>query len=133
MYLYLFEIFGKVELVDEKTAHNYLRHPTKSQQANLKYLGAIPESERTKIIREVSKEKFDKFGGIGMGEENDTIIIESRKWAEGRIEERMLQLVANADNKLQVANWDVLQGSMAQQDKVMRATGALASLASKFK
>ena len=133
MYLYLFEIFSKVEMVDEKTAHNYLRHPSKSQQANLKYLGAILESERTKIIREVSKEKFDKFGGIGMGEENDSLIIESRKWAEERIEERMVELVAKADNKLQVANWDVLQGNMMQQDKVMRAGGALANLASKFK
>lgn len=133
MYLYLFEINGKVEMVDEKTAHNYLRHPSKSQQANLKYLGAIPEAKRTQILKEVASDKFKKYGGIGMGEENDSLIIESRKFADELIEEKMLELIKEADKTIQVSNWDVLQGNMMQQDKVMRATGALASLATKFK
>ena len=93
MYLYLFEIYGKIEFVDEKTAHNYLRHPTGSQKIILKYLGVIKEEERSSMLREIKKEVFEKFGKIGQGEHEDLRILESRRFTEERLAEKMATIV----------------------------------------
>lgn len=93
MYLYLFEIYGKTEFVDEKTAHNYLRHPSGAQKATLKYLGAIRESDRAALIKEVNKEAFDKFGKVGSSEHDDEKILISRQFTEEKLTEKMKNLI----------------------------------------
>lgn len=93
MYLYLFEIYGKVEFVNEKTAHNYLRHPSGAQKATLTYLGAIKESDRANILKEINKEALEKFGRVGSSEYDDAKILSSRAFTEERLAERMKEIV----------------------------------------
>lgn len=108
MYLYLFEIYGKIEAVDEKTAHNFLRNPSGGRQPVMKYLGAIQEIKRSQIIKDITKEKHIKFGAIGIGEENDALIIESRIFTEHLITEKMNELVKEADIKIQPRTLDYM-------------------------
>lgn len=100
MYLYVFEIYGRTEYVDEVTAHNYLRHPSGAQKAQLKYLGAIKASDRTSVIKEATEETKKKFGAIGAGQEHDSIILESRAFIETFIDEKMSPILEGADRKI---------------------------------
>ncbi len=124
-YLYLFENNGKVEIVNERTAHTYLRNPSGSQRANLKYVGAILEAERTNLVKEVSKAKREKFGSIGMGEENDEMIIESRAFADEMMEAKMQEIISRADKAIMPGNWDYMYGNINSPDSFKNANGGL--------
>lgn len=112
-------------MVDERTAHTYIRNPTGVQRANLTYIGVILEKDRVNAIRDVSKAKKDKFGALGMGEENDSIIIESRAYADELLEEKMSELVKHADITIMPGNWDYMFGNINNADSFINANGGL--------
>jgi hypothetical protein len=116
MNYFIFESYGNYHVVDEKTAHNYLRNPSGAQKAALTYLGAIPASLYDLMIKTVVKEKKEKFGGIGQGEENDDLIIESRLYTDARIAEETQKLVDVADKKILPRKYDYLVGNIASAD-----------------
>lgn len=128
MYLYLFEVNGKIEFVDEKTAHNYLRHPTGSQRAILKYLGVIKEQERTLMLSEIKKEVFEKFGKIGQSESDDARILESRQFTEERFAEKMKDLKPDRSVMPRHLDYTVTNGISGQTKDVSSLKEAIQAL-----
>jgi hypothetical protein len=108
MYLYVFEIYGRTEYVDEVTAHNYLRNPSGAQRAQLKYMGAIKVSDRDGVIKEATLEMKNKFGVIGAGQENDTKILEARAFVDSFVEEKMKPILENIDRKIMPRTLDYI-------------------------
>lgn len=128
MYLYLFEVNGKIEFVDEKTAHNYLRHPTGSQKIILKYLGVVKEQERSLMLNEVKKEAFEKFGKIGQSESEDERILESRRFTEERLAEKMKSLTPDRSIMPRHLDYTVTNGLGGQTKEVSSLKEAIQSL-----
>lgn len=125
MYLYLFKTPTGIEAVNEKTAHTYLRHPSGAQKASLAYIGAILASDKDKLSKDIILAKKEKFGNIGQGEENDTILIESRNFTEKMLLDGMEDLIKNADKTIKPGNFDFLYGNINNLDNAGYA-GSLA-------
>jgi hypothetical protein len=128
MYLYLFEVNGKTEFVDEKTAHNYLRHPTGSQRAILRYLGAVKETDRALIISEVKKACFDKFGKVGSSENDDDKILESRRFTEQMLVEKTKTLTPDKSIMPRHLDYTVTNGVSGQSKEVSSLKEAIQAL-----
>lgn len=95
---------GEYISVDEKTAHNYLRHPSRWQRSDLKYKGVIDD----KIIAENNKKVFlfirEKYGAFGVM--SDEMVEESRSEASEMLQQVMTEEYEKADKSILPRNFD---------------------------
>ena len=92
--------------VDERTAHNYLRHPTRHQREGMKYMGAVNDTKLTGIINAVNAEVFATLGVVSSL--NDDEVIRSRELANKLLAGKREEIYKEANANISPRNYDWL-------------------------
>lgn len=105
MRLFIFKSEGGEYIsVDEKTAHNYLRHPSRWQRNDLKYKGVIDDkviSENNRKVFSIIKEKYGASGVM-----SDELVEESRREANEMLQSTLIEEYEKADKSILPRNFD---------------------------
>lgn len=105
MRLYIFRgEKGDYVSVDEKTAHNYLRHPSRWQRNDLKYQGVIDDKSILDSNKRVAVIIREKYGASGLM--SDEQVEESREVAKGMLDEVLKEEYSKADKTISPRNFD---------------------------
>lgn len=105
MILYLFkDTQDKHLLVDEKIANNYLRHPTRYQKQEVKYLGGIDGTLIQKLYTKVKEELKEKYGAISFFD--DVTVQESRQIEKDLIDTGMIEIYKTVNKNITPRNLD---------------------------
>ena len=92
--------------VDEKTAHNYLRHPTRHQREGMKYIGAVHDSKLTSIINSVNAQVIAQMGSVSMLD--DELVMKARRLADSLLLGKKEEVYKEADKMVAPRNYDWL-------------------------